>query len=310
MSRGASVILPPVLLFRKEEDGIYASGALLPNLLEQMVVAGATRIVITDSWRYKDTLPSIPSVYNNYICISNDECRAREIVIHIFDPIFNDIGIETDNGIGFRRINSNLEEEIFQDAVCSFCDLITFITAIFCKSQVQLDIDTMNRQLLNLLKHLGQPKARAQIACILPVFASYQKLEIDGLCINHSKNIDLADRLHEIIRSVEYQALSESRFNLGIGHTLSIVTSDIKQKIKNLLARRSAKSVLGYSSSIASAATGIPIPKSDLVESFLGENFLPPTVDLRKQISSAQSQFRRTVVANKSVKYLGYNEDS
>lgn len=101
----------------------------------------------------------------------------------------------------------------------------------------------------------------------------------------------MVDRLADVIQSMEFQNLSESRYSLGIGKSIQIVASEIRHRMKALLDIKPAKSTIDFLSKTVSATAGIPVPNSELAQSFLTERFLPPALDLSQQIADAQARF-------------------
>lgn len=138
--QSARLILPEIPLFKKVSEKTYrATGLLLPFLLEQLIVNGASKIVITSPWRYEDSLSDLPKIYRHYIILSHEKTRARLLTKEILDPIYDEIGIVTDGGGVFRlRHGTSGDDPGIQDAMCLSGNLEEFFTALFCRAQFHL----------------------------------------------------------------------------------------------------------------------------------------------------------------------------
>lgn len=307
------VILPHIHIMKKFPDGkgAHVTGLLLPHLIESLIFSGATEILITDSWRYSNEytneLSKLPESAKVYIKVAETNRRAIAIADDLFNPIFEDLGLENDGGgyLHKREASSPEEEEARIAAMSAHGSLPRFLEALFLKSHFHFNIQELFQQLENVRDQSRNSETRIRIAGIQGILSTYQPFDLAAASCISTASKSQAERLMEIILSSEFRALSSETSALGGLTNIPHIISQINFRTRKLLNSSAAKGLLSYSQKAATAASGVPIPTTDLAESLLKDAFLPPTTDMSQIISKAKANLSTSNPELECSEYLG-----
>jgi hypothetical protein len=292
--------------------GAHVTGVLLPHLIESLIFSGATEILITDSWRYSnqynDESSKLPGSAQRYIKIMETNQRASMISDDLFNPILEDLGLENDRGgyLHKRDASSTEEEEARISAMSAHGSLPRFLEALFLKSHFHFDVKKLFQQLENVRKQSKNSETRISIAGIQGILSTYQPFDLAAASCISTASKSQAERLMEIILSSEFKALSSETSMLGGFTNIPHVISQINFRTRKLLNSNAAKGFLSYSQKAATAASGVPIPTTDLAESLLKDTFLPPTVDMTEIVSKAKENLSALNPELEGDEYIGF----
>lgn len=311
------LILPHIHIMRKSKDEgperTTVSGVLLPHLIENMISAGALEILITDKWRYQnefhDVLMQLPSAVKKYVKIIEPNPRINLISDEIFNPVLEEIGIENiESGsvYGWKRDPIDDEENLVRKVTMNaHSDFPRFLEALFLKAQFHFDIQLLLRNLEIIRAYSKSAENRITIASLSAILASYKTEEIAAGTIIPSASKSQSVRLMDLLLSYEFRALSQSHSLLGRYTNIPHIVSQIQHQTMKLLKKGGAKGLIGYATKMATVASGVPIPTTDLAESLLNESFLPPTLDMSDEILRAKNGFVSKNLEFKSSEYIG-----
>ncbi|MDE2014861.1 MAG: hypothetical protein KGJ75_18235 [Alphaproteobacteria bacterium] len=277
---------------------MWATGVLLPFILEETICRGATSIVVTDAWRYRDTLPTLPRNLRKFIVLTDSEGKNSQISNEIFAPLWEETSIEPRHGAYecHQKLEGRLKS-IAETGISAAIRLAAYLDAVDTKAQIHFELEEMKASLHLLLRHSRSSEMRANAAVLLSLFNSYESLKIGSLKFRASHRNDIQDVFADLVETAKYRSLSTNTYALGLRPKLDQVARKIDRWVRGVLSDKRAMEFLKYGSTLATVATGVPIPSSELIESLLSTSYLPPIVDLSAPIERARS---RLVQRNKA----------
>ncbi|MBP0614180.1 hypothetical protein J6595_01070 [Jiella sp. KSK16Y-1] len=284
---------------------------MLPYIIENLIYSGATEVIITDSWRYSneyyDEISKLPKSAKNYVKIVDISRRTALISNDIFESIFDDLGIEFErSAYRMKREAISREEEVARNsAMVAHSQLPNFLEALFLKCHFHFDMFGLQQDLENVRRQIKDPEGRIRIAGIQGILSTYRPFDLAAATLIAEASKAQSDRLLEIILSSEFKALSADTLMLGGLTNIQHVVSQINFRTRKLLNSASAKGFLSYTQKAATAASGVPIPTTELADSLLKEAFLPPVVDMSEIINKAKKDFVMSNPDFKSEDYFG-----
>ncbi|GAB2207448.1 hypothetical protein ROS1_42650 [Roseibium sp. ROS1] len=301
MTGHSRVIMPHVHIMRSFDDEAgkrtVVSGVLLPHLIENLILSGALEILITDGWRYSNKfhneLENLPQSSRRYIKVVDARERTQLISDEFFEPVLDEFGVKLFSSSGYanRRESSSEEEEVARRAaINAHAQMPRFLEALFYEAHFHFDIKVFLHRLKTVRQQSRDAETRIKLSGLEAILSTYQPFDLSAALVVPKASKAHADRLMEIVLSSEYSALSAEHSALGRLTNIPHVVSQIDLRVRKLLDKTGAKGLLGYTSKAATAASGVPVPTTDLAESLLKDAFLPPTLDMSEIVSRAKQE--------------------
>jgi hypothetical protein len=311
--RPGRILLPPVVVFEKREGGIYASGKALPFILESLVAKGIGEIVVIDSWRYKDVLNDLPKVFSRAVRISDSLDASSKVARRVFEPFFEEFGIETDDHLcSFtRKPNSPAakpENEATRTAgMVAACNLAEYLAAQNEKCHCHFDLSAMKEQIDIVANASRSPVTRANMAVLSGLYETYEDVEHAAIKTELSTSSEMIKLYDELLDDAKYQALSHEVSKFGLAKRGHDLKKNIGQLVRQIVDSNIGKRTIDFGATVISASTGVPVPKSDLAEAFLSSSYVPPIVNLSQPIELAK---KRMLAAYPDVDFGGLSRKS
>ncbi|MGR3761559.1 hypothetical protein ACUXV3_15735 [Roseobacteraceae bacterium NS-SX3] len=298
MSGHTRVIMPHVHIMRSHDDvagkRTVVSGVLLPHLIENLILSGALEVLITDGWRYSNEfhneLEKLPKSASRYVKVVDADKRTQPISDELFEPALDEFGLKL-LPLAYRQnreARSEEEQTAREAAMQAHSMMPRFLEALFFKAHFNFDIRRFSRCLAIVRRQSRNADTRIKLSGLEAILSTYQPFDLSAALVVPGASKAHADRLMEIVLSSEYNALSTEHSALGGLTNISHVVSQIDLRVRRLLKMNSTKGLLGYTSKAATAATGVPVPTTDLAETLVRDAFLPPTLDMSEIIFRAK----------------------
>ncbi|MQQ10275.1 hypothetical protein GFB49_17545 [Epibacterium sp. SM1979] len=260
-------------------------------LLEHLVASGAQKIVVCEESFPENTLLSLPELMKKYIEVSSAPSRGRNVANAFFEEILDELEIDHRGNGWFLR--GNATRNFFSPAVDAHNCLSLFLGAFYSKAHFHFDINAFVSQLKSTMNELRNPESRAKIAALLNCLNSYEGVALPSLGAIAQHSPRRTELLVELMRSIEFDALSKEHGKLGAIADKTHLLEQINSRVRRVLSLRSAKEIASYSSKAASVAVGAPIPGSALVEKIVGDAFLPPAINLYDEMKVIAARVQR-----------------
>lgn len=303
--RVGGLLLPSILVFEKRDEGVYASGKMLPFLLEELVSRGISEIFVFDRWRYEEILPELPVIFSKILHFA-DDAEDRALSAKIFLPFFEEFGIETDKHLSSFRFRSPPRPEnetAAQAAMVASIQIPNFLTAMREKTHCHFDVLSLLANLDRMLTKSRSSEMRANIAVLKGVFSNYRETTYGSLKARTNSTADMIGLFEELLEHAKYKSLSREVGKLGSTKiALATTTHHIARVAKDIVQSKVAKGVYDFGATVITTATHIPLPKSDLADSLISEKYFPPIVDMSSAIKIARANM---VIAHPDRDFIG-----
>ncbi|WP_423415153.1 hypothetical protein RLW55_19635 [Hyphomicrobium sp. B1] len=286
-------LLPSLLAFETRDTGMYASGKMLPFILEELISRGISQILIKDRWRYENVLAELPAIFSKALHFVDDK-EHRELSMKIFAPGFEEFGITTDKNLGsFTRTKPEKpEDKKAVDALILICsELPIFLTAMKEKSHCHFDIPWTNGHLDSILEKSRSMEMRSNIAVLKGVLSQYQEISYGSLKAQVNTATEMTALFEALLENARYKSLSREVATLGSQNSaITKTTHNISRIAKEIANSKFAKGVIDFGSTVITTYTGVPLPKTELAETLMKDKYFPPAADISEPIFVAQTK--------------------
>jgi hypothetical protein len=265
--------------------------ALVRYVVEEMVSLNATRVALIEYGLVFDLPRALEKRLTRIDC--SNIGPAVKVTYAILSPITQEFGLTPEDVD--RRMPST--KRLSDEAAKSLETLILYLSEFFLglrqKCQIDIPLPTIRTALTQLREECRSSEARAHLAVLLGVFASYRPVTVDSLVLRACTRKENIELFAEFVDDEYYRELA--RYSHGLGWPLRFERSlkSLKRAVRRCLSVSPFRKLVDLSSRGLSTATQLPLPDSDFAASLFQEGYLPPIVSLRAPILRAVADWQR-----------------
>ena len=285
MTRRAALLFEPLPIARlgvRRNDDVVVVGTDFSTfgfILEEFVSLGTNTIAIPASFPERSALSSSPPLLSQRIEIV-DDTKEIESVNRLLHPLMSEMEISIDDHTGDLARPPNLSRRLFSTFLQIRRDLKCMALGLNKSLQIELYPNTARRSARRLRQISRKPNVRALLASLEGFFSYYEELEFNA--VTPPKNtpqamISLFDRLVNDPKYVEY---CDSIATLPTPHLRSGALSRVRSVSRAIASSNIATSGWNYVTKLIMVGTGVPIPDSNILSTFVSNKTLPTIVDL------------------------------
>lgn len=207
-----------------------------------------------------------------------DSSESWAITSSLMKPVFHELCIEEIGRGGIRPIGAT--NSLYREAATVYFEMPDFLLASRERMHLDFPLRQVRRALNRLLKDLRSSEARANVATLAGVFASYRADDVAALEIRSGLPESAANQIMALFEDELYKEMSAGGWLMGllarVDHAFVVFSRCARQIASSSL----FKPIVGLTSKMINAATHIPTPDSEIGSLIAARGFMPPIVQL------------------------------
>jgi hypothetical protein len=295
------ILVPKVHIFEMANEPdkpakIAVSRKHLPFLIDEFISQGVSELIL---WDKRDVdLDTLPKILRTHISEAKSAGRTVGEIFQIFKPVFEELGIQSERGLGFSvkydKIKSEEQRGVVDAAADACMQLQSFLVAFHDKSLCQFDITSILTKLELLYKSCRSTEARTNVSVLRGVFSGYKPISHAAIVCSANSSEAMLELFEELLDDAHYKSLSHEASGFGALANINKIKRNIAKLVKAIVHSRKSKGMLDYGSRALTVATGLPVPTSELADFFIRNSYFPPVLDLSDGIARATSKMIET----------------
>jgi hypothetical protein len=264
----------------------------LPFLIEEFVASAAVEIVITAGSPAALHVNELPAVLRSRVAVVDDDDSVRKQVAGILAPVGAEFGFSIDVAKGSLTGDSRTPRELVPAIGYLIGPLYDLLLGARYRLQIDIDLERAKASTALLRSAARTPEARANLAVLHSVFASYKSVAIPSLALASAATDEQMERFRWFVEDVTYQHLSRDAGLLGVPEDGDRVLQLLARGIAKLVKKPLFKPFATMASKAISKATPVDVDAGSLAEALLPLKYLPPIIPLDAGVERAEGLWR------------------
>jgi hypothetical protein len=279
--------LSTIRLLQTEEASYIASDAsALQFFVEEMVRRGAVQIAVDGYSSFFGAVNRFPDAFQQRIKKVDRKQRSVQKALAIMDPVLKEFSIEC-RKLSHMVLPPSTQPEIGVAAIRVTNTLQRFLLGLEYQLQVEIDLQATRESLDLLLNHTSTPQSRSHLATLQGILSHYEPTAITTVEVKGTPPGELLQHFARFVEDEHYRNFSGGSRLFGFPTRLERALVLVRRFAEKLVTQSPFKQMLDIGSESIKAATGIPLPDSELGRSLLKNQFLPPVISLREPSARA-----------------------
>lgn len=292
------VLLSDIGFMRKhdtERNAMYRDGSGLKFQIEELIALGAVEIVMETYNITEKFIKSLPASIKKRASLIDKKHKCLKRAQSLIAPVANELSLEIPFGnAGYVGYGSKTPDALGRAATTVYFNIHPFLLGIEHKLQVDIDLEGIKSSIKLLREKLRSPEARATIAELEGIFGTYEHNSVESIAIRSDAPKERVLLFEEFVEDEEYLRLSEEYYRLGLPDYMKRAVTLIGRFARKVIAKPAFKETANLSAKVVTAATKIPMPNSEMWDTLLKQEYLPPIVSLRDAIYKARKMWETT----------------
>jgi len=271
--------------YSKTEDRYHGAEHAFPFILEELIALSAVEIIIPSSHQATNYISSLDPLLAKRIKVIDDTDTTRSTQ-GILAPIELEVPFtkELDYLAKADQDFASYYTPLLSDISELRSGINQYLFAVKCQAEVDIHLLNLKTVISKLRKHLKSPESRAILATLSGIFNVYNPVSCDALIVHPDGGPELIQLFEDIVRDASYREASREAKNLGVPKKLRRAHALIRRQLQKVVSRPAFRGLIDFGGRIITAATGIPVPSSDLAAQLVSSGYLPPMVDVKRAV--------------------------
>ncbi len=270
----------------------------IPFLIEEFVAHAAVEIAIPENSLAAQVVAELSPILQDRVRIVDRDGASRKLVNHILAPVYEEFEMVVEERSHHPHIAKQSRDEtqfpIVRAVVALHEELYDFILGTHLQLQVGLDFIRLKSAIQFLRRHTRGKDARACLAVLQGVTATYRPLSVSSATLKPAANDDQMYHFRTFVEDQTYRDLSRNTSQLGIPNRVQRATELMARGVRKLTMQPIVKNIISLGRTGMSVATDVPLPETEVVERLIPNGYFPPIISLDELYDRAHQEWRNT----------------
>ena len=273
--------------------GAVKDHSYLEFLIEALIAQSAVALAVHPSSSFYDDFDHLPASLRSRIRKVDKHSEAYEKACYVLSPIIAELGVIIHGQGSVFEVPEGVDTKLASALVNVLLGLRKFLIGVDHRCQVPMDATEMIAALRLLRNNLTRSDARANLASIEGIFATYEPLTTPGLHMRRGIEVDRVRAFSAFVTDETYREMAHEAGLLGVPAKATLAILSMRRKVAELLSRPNIGDIYEAGAQVVGAATKVSAPKKPLVERLLTPDaeYLPPLIDLSDAAAHAHTEW-------------------
>ena len=275
----------------------FTDGSSVPYIIGELVANGAHSIVLPRNGGIDTFRGVLPVALRQRLSTVTSPQRFNAFVVRLTTSLMEEqggsVGKVLDDVILSFHFPLNHNKRIGDATTSLSSQLPTFFLGLKSQAQVSLQLSKVQDNVDVLRDFTSSKETRATLDVLAGILSGYEASEL-VLPQLRASNEDYIDRLHQLVQTDEYIALSQAYAELGVVGRGVLIGKEIQTLAERLCNRRWARRFLRLGHYTTERFVKMKAPFAGDIPAFsdlVKEKYLPPLVDMSSALLRARARW-------------------
>lgn len=271
------------------DTGMVVDGSSLQFIVEEFISSAASKVAIDAMTPAATFVKHLPIVLRERVIIVDKNQKTRTRLLALFEPFAEEFQITMGVGLGFSE---KLPKELSESLATLFFKLHDYLLGLEYGLQVDIDFKVLRSATTNIKRFARNPEGRTNLAVLSGILSTYKTQTIPTLRMKSYASSELVDLFQRFVEDRTYELLSHQAHLFGFPHRFRRAIQLFGRFSKRIASNELFKPFVSLISKSITLATRVPTPDSELYQSLINRNYLPPIISTKKEVHRAMEQWK------------------